>query len=198
MAFRDDHEAALARADALERELARAKQQLAQRDAIGPPVDRVVTDTALSTARRRPAPVIAVTLALTVVLVCWIAMRTDPSPVVTSTPASLPARMPCTLATDPPGATVFRRCRNAMADSLDRGFARRDTPETPMPRVPAWTEIPLGTTPLTLDASTWNSVPIGCEGLFVKLGGGSDIAISSPAASDSCDTRTITLTRERD
>lgn len=195
--FRNDDEAARARADALQRdlddatdELAATKAQLAAAEA-----EKLRLARAVEEARRAPPkppePVVQTPshhasgarafayLAVIVVgvsLVALVAARDER--------ASEPPNPTCTLASDPPGARVVQYCHDPIAEHMNRYRAEKGLP------LVAPLELPTvrGHTPLAKDRMTWVMEGASCDGPYgLQLDGYEELRTFSPTEGLGCD-----------
>lgn len=208
--YRDDDEAAHARAYALQRsldetqdELAAAKAKLAAAEAekarLADEVDRISRSTRPETAvparapRRRMAPrdgvsagwaILGVTLLSVLGLVC-VATRSREK--ATAVPDPL-----CELRSDPPGARIVQRCRDRTAESMNKDL-RLQTPNGLSFAFPETFEMTVGTTPYALRREDWNMRGSVCGGWYILTLAGYEDEIVSPVVGTRCNETTVRL-----
>jgi hypothetical protein len=180
--FRDDHDAALARADALQRELDASKRELdakqralddanrklaAKADARDQPV---AAATAARSSRRWPQLIAPLLVLVVMVVTAGVFKR------IARTRA--PEDPDCTLVTDPPGAEIVGMCHNAVKEQVQPGAF----------------EIRWGRTPLTMSRSNWLMKNITCGGgIVARYRGRPDTLAAVPLAGTGCGNNVLKL-----
>lgn len=215
MPFRDDDEAARARADALQVDLDRTNEKLERAEDETEAAQRELAATKARLARAEaklaergeevppppptPAPshpvplggkllILAGTMGLAILLL--VALKTGaPSSSSPSGSGDVP-NPSCTLRTDPPGAQIVSLCRDSVSEAYNAHLLDAGS----FPLFPETFETVRGTTPLTQDRLTWIAWGVICNGTMVaRLAGYRDTPVSSPTEGMGCSDRVIPL-----
>lgn len=211
MTYRDDDEAARARADALQRdlddtqdELAEARAQLAAAEAEKARLAEEVAEVRARLPERAPAPAPRAAhaqpeqartsgvelFALAAIGIVFVLIAIGVSRSRSASQDQDPPNPTCTLRTEPPGASIYGVCKNtAMSEPWNEGL-----PE--VLHTPAVTtfEMHRGTTPLAQARQAWIIDDILCGGSMVaRLPGYADTPVSSPLVGMGCDETVVRL-----
>lgn len=211
MTFRDDHDAALARGDALQRDLESAKETVEEKtEALEKAnADKARLEAELAELRAKqplePAPPdssspgapdqtqpkssFGVSLGIGVLLllvVIGLALSRD------SKQQKSPPNPTCTLVTEPPGATIFAIRRDRVMEELNR----KSNSET-MPSMPSTYESRLGVTPISKARLEWIAEGVTMDPAFeARLDGYRPLSVSLPLEGLGCSEMVYRLERQ--